>query len=351
MGLLVLVGVFAGFALYMSSFGFAHSWRQVFGRRRSVGVRAQIVMLGLTIAAFFPLLGQGAVLGKSVSGFINPVGLALCLGAFLFGIGMQLGGGCGSGTLYTVGGGNSRTAVTLIAFIFGSVVATANPFDWLHWPSLGEMSLIDAFGVPWALVISLGALVIIYVLLLRFETAEHHSAQPLFNIARMRPLRGPWPLVVGAMALALVNTLTLLLIGRPWGITNAFALWGAKVGIFFGFDIPQWDYWRGDPSLSASVLQDPTSLMDLAIIVGAFGAAGMMGQYRPQRKMPLRLLAASILGGILMGIGARLGTGCNIGAFFSGTASGSLHGVIWLVFALPGNMIGARFRRFFGMGD
>jgi len=50
-----------------------------------------------------------------------------------------------------------------------------------------------------------------------------------------------------------------------------------------------------------------------------------------------------------MGIGARLSTGCNIGAFFSGMASGSLHGLVWIVFAIPGNTLGARLRPWFGM--
>jgi len=50
-----------------------------------------------------------------------------------------------------------------------------------------------------------------------------------------------------------------------------------------------------------------------------------------------------------MGIGARLSTGCNIGAFFSGMASGSLHGLMWIVFAIPGNALGARLRPWFGM--
>ena len=43
-------------------------------------------------------------------------------GAFVFGIGMQLGGGCASGTLYTVGGGSTRMLATLGAFIVGSLL-------------------------------------------------------------------------------------------------------------------------------------------------------------------------------------------------------------------------------------
>jgi len=50
-----------------------------------------------------------------------------------------------------------------------------------------------------------------------------------------------------------------------------------------------------------------------------------------------------------MGYGARIAYGCNIGAFFSGVASTSLHGWVWIVAALGGNVIGVRLRPWFGL--
>ena len=47
--------------------------------------------------------------------------------------------------------------------------------------------------------------------------------------------------------------------------------------------------------------------------------------------------------------GARLAFGCNIGAFFSGVASTSLHGWLWIVCALAGTWIGVRLRPLFGL--
>ena len=64
---------------------------------------------------------------------------------------------------------------------------------------------------------------------------------------------------------------------------------------------------------------------------------------------PLKSIAAAALGGLLMGWGARLGFGCNIGAFVGGVASGSLHGWVWFAAALPGCMIGIRLRPLFGL--
>jgi hypothetical protein len=54
-------------------------------------------------------------------------------------------------------------------------------------------------------------------------------------------------------------------------------------------------------------------------------------------------------GGLFLGYGARLAYGCNIGACFSGIASGSLHGWLWIAFALLGTRAGMRLRPVFGI--
>ena len=51
----------------------------------------------------------------------------------------------------------------------------------------------------------------------------------------------------------------------------------------------------------------------------------------------------------MMGYGARLAFGCNVGAFFSGIASGSLHGWLWFAAALAGTWVGIRLRPAFGL--
>ena len=75
---------------------------------------------------------------------------------------MQLGGGCGSGTLYTVGGGSTRMLATLAAFIVGSLVAIADPFGWTRWPDIGAHSIVDNLGAPAGLAVSLALLATVY---------------------------------------------------------------------------------------------------------------------------------------------------------------------------------------------
>ena len=107
-GALFLVGGGLGIALYHALFGFTSAWRVFIADRRGAGLRAQMLMLTAAVLVFFPLLAQGSVFGQPVRGEYGDVGVSVLVGAFLFGVGMQLGGGCASGTLYTVGGGNPR---------------------------------------------------------------------------------------------------------------------------------------------------------------------------------------------------------------------------------------------------
>ena len=348
-GALAIIGFAAGVSLYQASFGFTSAWRRMIVERRGVGLRAQLAMLAMAIVVFYPLLAMGSLFGLPLSGFVTPVGLALCLGAFIFGVGMQLGGGCGSGVLYTVGGGATRMMATLGAFIAGSLIATADPFAWTRWPSLGAYSIVDSLGAPLALVLVLATLAALAFLATQAERRAHGEVQALswrgpFNLAR-----GPWPLALGAVALALVNIATLVVAGRPWGITSAFALWGARIATATGVDVAAWPYWRGDPALDQSLFADVASVMNFGVMLGALAAAGLAGKFAPVWRVPLASLVAAILGGLMMGFGARLATGCNIGAFFSGVASGSAHGVVWLVFAAVGNVLGVRLRPLFAL--
>lgn len=100
-------------------------------------------------------------------------------------------------------------------------------------------------------------------------------------------------------------------------------------------------------ALEASVLEDVTSVMDFGLVLGALAAAASAGRFRPTFRIPPFSLLAAVLGGLLMGYGARLAFGCNIGAFFSGVASGSLHGWVWLAAAFAGSVIGVRLRPWF----
>jgi uncharacterized protein len=345
--LLFLIGVASGIVLYHAAFGFTSAWRRAITGRGD-GLRAQMLMLALTCAVFFPLLGRGSIFGQTLRGSVSPLGVSVIVGAFLFGVGMQLGGGCASGTLYTVGGGNTRMAITLLAFIAGSVLGTVHMPWWGAQPALAPLSLVTLWGAATALAASLIAFAGIVALTLLVERHRSGAAvEPPPRPARVRWLRGPWPLAAGAVGLAAVNVATLLTAGRPWGVTSAFALWGAKALALAGVGVDAWPYWSTPAqraALHAPVVSDVTSVMDMGLMLGAMGAAGLAGRFAPTWRVSMRSVISATVGGLLLGYGARIAYGCNIGAYFSGIASGSLHGWAWLVAAFVGSIAGTRFR-------
>ena len=105
-----------------------------------------MLMLAVTTAVFVPLLANGTAFGHVVRGSVAPAGVPVIAGAFLFGIGMQLGGGCASGTLFSAGGGSVRMFATLAAFIVGSVLGVRYSGVWEQAPALRPMSLLGEFG-------------------------------------------------------------------------------------------------------------------------------------------------------------------------------------------------------------
>ena len=350
---LFLVGAGAGVVLYHAAFGFTSSWRVFISDRRGAGLRAQMVMLAITCAVFFPLLAAGTLFGQPLRGSISPIGVGVAAGAFIFGLGMQLGGGCASGTLFSVGGGSTRMLVTLFFFIIGSVIGTAHMGWWTAQPAFAATSIVTTWG-PWlALGVSLTLFLGIFWVTRVMEQRRHGDLREDVKPARgPRWLTGPWPLVAGAVGLAIVNIATLTIGGRPWGVTSAFARWGAKWFEAIGIDVTSWSYWQAPAqaaALKASVLMDVTSVMDFGIILGALLAAIVAGRFAPVWRTSGPSLAAAVVGGLMLGYGARIAYGCNIGAYFSGIASGSLHGWLWLVAAFAGNIAGTRLRPMFDL--
>ena len=354
-GALFLVGIGAGLILYHAAFGFTSAWRDMISRGRGAGLRAQMIMLAVTTIVFLPLLADGQLWGMELRGSVRPLSVSVIVGAFLFGVGMQLGGGCASGTLFTAGGGNMRMVITLVAFIVGSALGAYHLPAWQAAPGFGPVSLLDQFGFGSALVISLVLFASVWLGSAFVERRRHGALEKNATcFAAGSWLRGPWPLVVGAIGLAGVNIATLTLAGRPWGVTSGFALWGSKAGAALGFDVVAWPYWQGptaSAALEASVFSDITSVMNFGIILGALMAAGFAGRFAPIWRVPPGSLLAAIAGGLLLGYGARIAYGCNIGAYFSGISSSSLHGWLWFVAALVGNGLGAKLRPAFGLSN
>jgi uncharacterized protein len=332
---LVFAGALAGISLFQASFGFTAAWRSLVSDGRSHGLRVQLLMFGVVGVIALPLIAFG---GGAYRGALAPVGYAVVLGAFLFGIGMQIAGACASGSMFAAGSGSIRSLVTILGFVIGVTAAVGSFETWSAWPIMETISLthmLGGYGAIAAHITVTAAAIGLAMLYERYRRGRIESL--LHDRASGSTLTDRWPMLWGAFGLGIAALLVLLLSGRPWALISAYALWGSKLVAFTGEDVSFWGHWAANPDiLDKSIFSDAASVVDLATIAGATLAAALSGRFALRGALPLRSLALALIGGIVMGFGARLSVGCNIGAFFSGIISGSLHGWVWGVFALAG---------------
>lgn len=350
---LFCVGALIGVAAYHSDFSFSATWRALIAERRSAGLRAQAWMLAIAIGLFVPALSVGSLLGMKVSPAVAPISVSVLIGAFVSGVGMQLSSRCACGTLYTASGLSSAMITTLAAFVAGSVLATAHIAYWNALPSVSAISLLDSFGAPLAIALSWTLLAAIVMLARAAERRRYGrcAPSPAPRVA-LSWFRGPWPLTVGACAFAALNFVTLAISGHAWRVTSAFALWGAKAARTLGAEPVHWTYWtraENADALASPIVHDVPSVMNIGIMLGAMIACALAGRFKPVWRIPLRPWLATTAGGLLLGYGARLAFGSNVGAYFSGIASASLHGWLWGIAAFAGSIAGIQLRPLFGL--
>jgi len=356
--LLLLVGALLGLTLYHAAFGFTTAWRNFILNRRGKGLRAQMIMLAVGVCLFFPALSIGELFGQQVNGFVRPLGWSVVIGAFIFGIGMQLGNGCASGNLYHVGGGQIRAIPSMIGFTIGALWATKDYEYWTSLPQFAPVSLVDDLGVVMAIALNLAVFAGIAAFTIWLEKRYHGNVerddaghqQSLVS----RLTSGPWPFIWGAVALALLNFVTLAMIGNPWAVAVAYPLWGAKVAMLLELELELdfWTYWLQpgrETALSEPLQYDVFSIINIGVVLGALLAASLAGKFSLQWRLPWQHWLAAIIGGLMLGYGATIAFGCNIGAYFGGIVSGSLHGWLWLVAAFVGSLLGTRLRPLFAL--
>lgn len=160
-----------------------------------------------------------------------------------------------------------------------------------------------------------------------------------------RLMKEPLTYVGGAVLLALFNIAHFGLFESGWGVTSAFADWGAWIFQSFGGDVSSWSYFAGDKAqqtLANGFLRDGGSIRNIGIILGALVCTLYASQFKIKKIKAMRQVVAAILGGLLMGYGARMAHGCNIGALFTAISSMSLSGWVFAVFLLIGAFIGSK---------
>jgi uncharacterized membrane protein YedE/YeeE len=331
-GLVLLIGLGFGLTLEGFRFGFTGPWRRMILERDASGLLAQLLAIAIVACAALPLLAAN---GAELKGAHAPIGLAMIGGAFVFGAAMQIVLGCGSGTLVNAGSGNAIGAVALPFFAIGSF-AGAWHLSW--WTALGSLPVMALEGTGGLGITLLGLAGVAALALVIGRRGSHRL-----------PARY-WGALLALAALAILH---LVVAGQPWGVVYGLGLWVAKGVVAVGGDLSGSVFWSAPANaaqVEASLLLDITSLTDLGLIGGAALVAWWRaGLASPVGVLPARAWVAVIVAGLVLGYSSRLAFGCNIGAFFSGIATGSAHGWVWFAAAFAGSWVGIRLRPSLGL--
>lgn len=328
----LLCGLLLGFVMQRGRFCITGAFRDMYvikSHRMFVALLIAISVQAVGLALFF----DTGVLTESPAENFAP--LAVIAGAFLFGIGIILAGGCATGTWYRAGEGLIGSWIALFTYMLFSAMMRTGPLGELNSTLRGmntEHTTIHAtLGIShWILVALLVAITLwLTIKQLRKPQAKLATLAPKKQGIAHILFEKRWHPFVTATLVGLIALLA-------WA-------WSVPTGRNFGLGIT---------GPSANIMQYLVTgeskfinwgvFLVLGILLGSFIAAKASNEFR-FRVPDVTTVLRSALGGVVMGIGASLAGGCSIGNGLVETAFFSWQGWVSLPVMILGTWVAAYF--------
>lgn len=126
--IIILIGVGFGYTLQRARFCFTACFRDPVLTGSTQLTKALIIGLAVSTFVFMIIsikkagLDVNVIEMKNIAGTVKNSGLHTAIGAFIFGIGAVIAGGCASGTLMRMGEGFLQQWIVIVFFVMGSVL-------------------------------------------------------------------------------------------------------------------------------------------------------------------------------------------------------------------------------------
>src|SRR5690349_21609014 len=227
---LIVGGFGLGVAFLKAEFSYTASWRRFLAHGEAGGLLGGLIVIAVSALVIVPT----AALAPGFGGAFAPLGPSLLIGAFAFGLGMQLANGCGSGTLYTAGGGSGRMLVTLAFFVIGSVLGSLSLPPVLALGGHDPILAANYFG-PWGgLAATLASIAAVSAIIVAIAKKRGANFIPSRNY------------IAGGVIIGLLCIFVFVVGGHPWSVTFGYTVWGAKIATLLGVDLSQYGFWQWD---------------------------------------------------------------------------------------------------------
>lgn len=169
------VGTVIGIILRYSRFCFTAAFRDPFISRNTRMLRGIILAMIVSTIGFALIQSSynhyKGVNYELIPGAVSSVGIHVMIGAFIFGIGMVLAGGCASGVLMRIGEGHALHWVVLIGFIIGTLLGAKNYSFWfnLFIKDAKTIYFSEYLDLKYVVLIQIIVLALLYKLALWYE--------------------------------------------------------------------------------------------------------------------------------------------------------------------------------------
>lgn len=349
-----VLGGAAGYVMHRGDFCIAGMFRDLFLFHRTAPLKGLLLAVCLSAVGFEAARALG-LLGAYPFPLLGTASLANVLGGLAFGVGMVLAGGCVVGCLYKLGAGSVLGLVTLVGLVAGSTLY-AEIHPWWSSIARGTAFLGAAITVPQA--VSLPPWVLLAPLLVGSVAllARWVARGDLTRLTHPEGYLQPWQT---ASVLAGVGILSYVLVGMPLGITTAYAKAGAFVESWLVPDhVEGLAYFRLEslsyvpPFSDARVSGGPGPRVDavaavqfpliLGIVAGSAVSAALLRELRLRVRLPWRQYASAFVGGVVMGLAARMAPACNVWHLLGGLPILALQSLLFIAGMVPGAWVGSR---------
>jgi hypothetical protein len=328
----LLIGAAFGYVLQRGRFCINSAFREVlfqdYTMIRAYLLAVAVTMIGANLIEDAGLLTNSGELYRQAF-----VPWANVVGGYIFGMGIVLAGGCGSGILYRVGEGNLAYVFAVFGFFFGIVITKFGFLKPVYESLISTPVFIgadDDFVPTLDNILGVNKWIVIAVL----------SAAMLFFVYQGKPFKKAkkgfsWSMVgllAGVIAVAAFWASDYFG-GRARGLSFTGPVREFFLAVFFGDSQAA----SADKTMSlAGITFSWSALYVLAVPIGAYISGKLLNEVK-MKVPPADELIKVLLGGFVMGVGAQIGGGCNIGHSLTGVSTLAVSSWVANLFIILGN--------------
>jgi uncharacterized protein len=333
----LLVGAAFGFVLQRGRFCINSAFREVLFQDYTM-LRAYMLAVVVTMVGA-NLIEQLGWLQPATDGTAGQlyrqafVPWANVIGGYIFGMGIVLAGGCGSGILYRVGEGNLAYVFAVFGFFFGIVITKFGflkpVYDALIstpvfiGPENDVVPTLDnMLGVnKWIVIAAVSAVMLFFV----FQGKPTLKAKKGYSWTMVGLLAG----IIAVAAFWASDYFG----GRARGLSFTGPVREFFLAVFFGNSQAA----ATDKTQTfLGITYSWSALYVLAVPIGAYISGKLLNEVKI-KVPPADELIKVLLGGFVMGIGAQIGGGCNIGHSLTGVSTLAVSSWVANAFIILGN--------------